>query len=185
MPPDHASEPAPAGQLSVWTIGHSRHPWEKLLGLLQTHTIELLADVRSLPRSRFVPHVNRDRLEAALAAADIRYAWLGEGLGGRPKGDGFYDAEGNVRYDRIAASARFREQLEELLTLAKTQRVAVLCSEEDPNRCHRRLLLTPALAERGAAVLHIRGDGTVVSEWDLAAREPRVPTRRQDTLFPE
>jgi uncharacterized protein (DUF488 family) len=185
VPSNHASESAPAGQLSVWTIGHSRHPWEKFLGLLQAHGIALVADVRSLPRSRFVPHVNRERLEPALAAAGIRYAWLGEGLGGRPKDEGFYDAEGRVRYDRIAASARFREQLEELISLAKTQPVAVLCSEEDPNRCHRRLLLTPALVDRVAGVLHIRGDGTGVAESDLAARGQGGPAGGQDGLFPE
>jgi uncharacterized protein (DUF488 family) len=56
----------------------------------------------------------------------------------------------------------------------------MLCSEEDPRRCHRRLLVTRVLTARGIPVLHIRGDGTVVREEDLG---PLPQEMSQDTLF--
>ena len=62
---------------------------------------------------------------------------------------------------------RFRAGLERLLTGAASYRVAIMCSEEDPARCHRRLLVTRALVERGVEVRHIRGNGQVVAEADL------------------
>ena len=67
----------------------------------------------------------------------------------------------------MAKSERFTTGLERLLTGAATYRVAILCSEENPENCHRRLLIGRVLADRGITVLHIRGDGSVVSEEDL------------------
>ena len=67
----------------------------------------------------------------------------------------------------MAKSERFASGLERLLTGAGTYRVAILCSEENPENCHRRLLIGRVLADRGISVLHIRGDGSVISDEDL------------------
>jgi uncharacterized protein (DUF488 family) len=169
---------------TVWTIGHSRHPWDRFVELLEAHEIALLADVRSLPLSRFSPHFHRDRMQAGLAAVGIGYEWLGAGLGGRPKGAEFYDAEGRVAYDRIAAGSTFRGGIERLMALAGRQRVAMMCAEEDPNACHRRLLVTPALLAAGLKVLHIRKDGAAHPEEYLSGRG-HSRGRGGPTLFDE
>jgi uncharacterized protein (DUF488 family) len=97
--------------------------------------------------------------------------FLGAELGGRPPEPEFRDASGYVRYDLVRQTGRFRGGLDRLLTGAAAYRVAIMCSEEDPVRCHRRLLVTPALVQAGVKVRHIRGDGTVVAEEDV---EPDV-----------
>ncbi len=67
--------------------------------------------------------------------------------------------QGHVLYGRLAASPAFQEGIDRVLARAQTQRIALLCSEEDPSRCHRHLLIGRVLRERGVAVSHIRGDG--------------------------
>jgi uncharacterized protein (DUF488 family) len=161
--------------LAVWTIGHSTHPVDALVELLHGQRIEVLADVRSAPYSRHNPQFRRETLRASVEQAGLRYVWLGAELGGRPPEPEFYDAKGHARYDLVAETERFQAGLERLLTGAATYRVAIMCSEEDPGRCHRRLLVTRALVTRGVEVRHIRGDGTVVTEAELSDGEAADP----------
>jgi uncharacterized protein (DUF488 family) len=158
--------------LEILTVGHSRHPWPRFLALLQAGGVELVADVRSVPRSRFSPHFNRESMKGALESAGIAYEWLGRELGGRPPEAEFYDAAGHVRYDLLAATDRFRQGLERAKLLAAGARVALLCSEEDPNACHRHLLVGRALAAEGVMLRHLRGDGRVQSDVELASMPP-------------
>ncbi|MCE5236938.1 DUF488 domain-containing protein [bacterium] len=174
---------APADALTVYTVGHSNHTVERLLELLAAHDIAVVADVRSSPYSKYAGQFNRAPLEAAVAQAGLAYAYLGEALGGMPNVPGFYDADGHVRYDLIAASDRFRDGLARLLEIARERRVALLCSEEDPGDCHRHLLLARVLCERGVTVLHLRGDGSVTSDADLTAAAEFERTGGQQSLF--
>ncbi len=154
---------------------------DDFLGLLQQHGIEAVADVRTVPRSRYVPHFNAGQLREALARCAIDYLPFGQELGGRPAGDEFYDEEGHVRYGRLAASPLFQTGLDRVLAGAQASRVALLCSEEDPSRCHRHLLLGRVLRERGVVVSHIRRDGRIETEADLVARE--ISQDPKATLF--
>jgi uncharacterized protein (DUF488 family) len=168
---------------TVWTIGHSNHPLEALCNLLAEHQIELLVDVRSDPYSRYASQFNRQALSTALPGRAIRYLFLGDLLGGRAEDRSFYDDEGHVRYDRLAASPGFRQGIERLLASMGQFRVAILCSEEDPAQCHRRLLVGRVLKERGVHIIHIRGDGRAQSESELAAAEEFRKTKGQRSLF--
>jgi uncharacterized protein (DUF488 family) len=155
------------GKTEIWTLGHSRHDMSALVDLLRRHRIEVVADIRSHPSSRYNPQFNRERLRSSLVAAQIEYVFLGRELGGRPPEPEFYDAKGHVLYSAVAKSDRFASGIERLLTGAATYRVAILCSEQNPGHCHRRLLVGRVLTDRGVTVRHIRGDGSVISEEDL------------------
>lgn len=96
---------------------------------------------------------------------------MGRELGGRPQDSEFYDAEGFVLYSQIAESPLFLEGIDRLMKGIKTYRVAVMCGEENPANCHRRLLVGRVLAKRGVSVRHIRGDGTIQDEDELAREE--------------
>ncbi len=178
--------------LQVYTIGHSNHEPEHFIELLRRHGIEVVADVRSQPFAKYTTHFNAGEIDRHLAAAGIRYVFLGKELGGRPDGPQFYDAEGHVLYDRLAASRLFRRGIERLEHGISQYRVAIMCGEEDPAECHRNLLVGRILAEHGVEVLHIRGDGRLQTqaELDRAARgdspgqlylfeEPDEPKERQ------
>jgi uncharacterized protein (DUF488 family) len=170
-------------QRTVWTIGHSNHPLETFLDLLVQHRIGLLVDVRSSPYSRHVPHFGREALCSALKDRAIEYLFLGDLLGGRAEDWQFYDAAGHVLYDRVAQSPPFRQGIDRLLAATENSRLAMLCGEEDPSDCHRRLLVGRVLRDRGILVEHIRGNGQVQTEDDLAAEECFRKTKGQLTLF--
>jgi len=154
-----------------------------LLGLLKTHAVEVLVDIRSLPRSSYSPHFDQVPLKQAVKRSGIRYLFLGKELGGRPEGEEYYDSEGHVLYGRFAESPLFLKGIERVLAGVKRFRIALLCSEEDPEGCHRRLLVGRVLASRGFALTHIRGDGRLQTEAELEAEVVRRRTRGQPTLF--
>jgi len=153
----------------IYTIGHSNHPIEKFLSLLTQHSIRIVVDARSYPYSKYVPHFDRELLSSSLESHGIRYIYMGDELGGRPPETEYYDAEGRVLYFRVAASDRFKGGISRLLKGSGEFRIAVLCSEEDPNTCHRRLLIARVLTENGVSVQHIRGTGTLQSEAELVS----------------
>ena len=115
--------PTNGGAVALYTIGHSNHPIDRFLAALGEHAIEVLIDVRSWPGSRWCPQFNRKDLQAALAQQRIQYQWRGPCLGGR--GDTSIHAEGFLR------------DMGEVLRLAESQNVALLCSERHPRDCHR------------------------------------------------
>lgn len=171
----------PDNGTGLLTIGHSNHALDVFLRLLRQHSIEAVADVRTVPWSRYVPAFNAKRLREALAECGIDYVPLGAELGGRPAGEEFYDEQGHVLYGRLAASPAFQKGIDRVLRGAQSHRIALLCSEEDPSRCHRHLLIGRVLRERGVTLSHIRGDGRIETEAGLAARE--ASTNQQPSLF--
>lgn len=145
--------------MHLFTIGHSNHSPEHFRRLLSEYGIEVLVDVRSWPHSRYVEWVDRSRIADVTRAAGIRYLFLGKELGGRPEAAEFYDAAGHVLYGKVAKSDEFRAGLERLRRGAERYKVAIMCSEEDPASCHRRLLVAKVLLGEGLTIGHIRGDG--------------------------
>lgn len=149
---------------TLLTVGHSNHSFEHLLELLRLHDVQGVADVRSWPASRYTPWFDREPFSDALQSAGVQYVFMGRELGGRPEDEHLYDAEGHVRYDEVAASDTFAAGLEKLKRGMAGLRIAVMCAEEDPEHCHRRLLVARVLFEAGTPVLHIRGDGRIEEE---------------------
>jgi uncharacterized protein (DUF488 family) len=160
---------------TIHTIGHSNHPLERLIALLRQYGVTTLVDVRSRPYSRWAPQYKRNSLAESLATEGIAYVFLGETLGGRPDGEEFYGADGHVDYERRACAHDFRAGVLELLEIAGKSATAIMCAEENPTQCHRRLLVTRALQQQGVTVLHIRGDGRLQSEEELNGREGQLP----------
>jgi uncharacterized protein (DUF488 family) len=155
------------------------------LGLLRQHKVEVVVDTRSSPYSKYVPQFDRELIERSLEQEGIRYLFLGAELGGRPADPAYYDANGHVIYGRLSEDARFREGIARLETGMKRFRVALVCGEENPAHCHRRLLVGRVLAERGSTMLHIRGDGRVETDAQVAAESGKQLVDAQAELFAE
>ncbi len=152
---------ADQNQRAIYTIGHSNHSLEAFLALLNSQAIEVLVDTRTQPHSAYSPHFSRHELTAAVTQAGVKYMFLGKELGGRPSGGEFYDEDGRVLYYLLAESRLFLEGVARLEKGMQSYRVALMCSEEDPQVCHRQLLVGRVLSERGATIHHIRGDGRI------------------------
>jgi uncharacterized protein (DUF488 family) len=147
----------------ILTIGHSTHPEERFLTLLEGHGVKALADVRRFPSSRRHPQFNADRLEASLGEVGIDYARLGETLGGRrsPTADSpnaGWRVGGFQGYADHMSSSEFQRGLEELQRLGEEKPTAVMCAEGPWWRCHRQLI-ADALLVRGWSVTHVMPDG--------------------------
>jgi uncharacterized protein (DUF488 family) len=144
----------------VHTVGHSNHPIERFTELLRGAGITAVADVRSIPQSRRWPQFGRARLERSLAEAGIAYVYLGAELGGRPA-DPALLVDGKPDYTRMAATPAFRAGIDRVVDGASRYRIALMCAEREPLECHRFLLVSPPLLERGVDVRHILADGTI------------------------
>lgn len=142
----------------VLTIGHSNRSLSDFIDLLKAHAVTCLVDIRTVPRSRHNPQYNLDTLPASLKAVGIDHAHMA-GLGGlrHARADSpnkGWRTPGFQGYADYMQSAEFEKALQVLVELAKSQRVAVMCAEALPWRCHRSLL-SDALSVRGIAVEHI------------------------------
>lgn len=155
--------------LRVLTIGHSNHTVEHFLTLLRAHGVQVVVDVRSQPYSKFARQFDHESLKSLLQNGGIRHLYLGKELGGRPRGDEFYDQEGHVLYGRVAATSVFQDAVARLERGLRKYKVALLCAEENPAACHRRLLVGRVLLEHGVEVEHVRGDGRIQTEQELAS----------------
>jgi uncharacterized protein (DUF488 family) len=157
--------------LLIHTVGHSDHTTAAFVDLLRRHGITLVVDVRSQPYSRWAPQFNRETLARDLQDAGIAYRFMGDALGGRPADSTLYDpGQERPDYQRAGQTPVYQTGIDQLLDLAGTEQVAVMCSEGDHRRCHRHLLVAQTLLERGVRVLHIQPDGTTV-EGELVPQQ--------------
>ncbi len=129
---------------SIFTIGHSIRTADEFTSILRRYGIQLVADVRSIPRSKRNPQFNREALPATLAEAGIRYAHMPE-LGGfrQPRPDSPNTGWKNDSFRGFAdymQTEEFRAGLDNLIAAARRDRTAILCAEAVPWRCHRSLI---------------------------------------------
>lgn len=169
--------------MSIFTVGHSNHSLEKLIYLLRDNEINLLIDVRSSPYSKYTIHFNGGGLKKSLTDLGIEYKFMGKELGGLPDDDAFYDDTGRVLYFHIAESNEFKKGISEIVKVIPSRRIVLLCAEENPAECHRRLLIGRVLFELGIKVSHIRADGSIQTEENLRREEEAAS--KQLSLFEE
>jgi uncharacterized protein (DUF488 family) len=170
---------------TFYTVGHSSHAPDRFVALLRAYEIAVLVDTRSSPYSRYAPQFDHEALRELTAGVGVKYLFLGDVVGGRPRDEGCYDGEGRVLYGRVAAQPEFVEAIKRLERGASEFRLALLCSEEDPAHCHRRLLIARVLMAGGGTIRHIRGDGSVETDDAVAARSGKALIEAQPALFEE
>lgn len=168
--------------MDCFTIGHSNQTIEAFVSLLQKHEVTAVADVRSSPYSRYLPHFNQVALKQALSDEGIRYVFLGQELGARSKDPDCYDVDGKAVYERIAQTDRFQKGIQRVLEGAQKYRIALMCAEKDPITCHRAILVSRFLQERDLNIQHILKNGDLESHQCL---ENRLLIKQGFTNFSE
>ncbi len=154
---------------SLFTIGHSNLSFDVFLALLQKYEITALADVRSHPYSRYLPHFNKSPLQEALEKTGIRYVFLGRELGARPTDLSCY-AGGKALHDRIAATPLFQTGIQRVLKGLESYRIALMCAEKDPLTCHRTILVCRKLRDYDIIIDHILSNGELESQESVENR---------------
>lgn len=150
--------------LPFFTVGHSNRSIGDFVALLQAAEVRLVADIRTVPRSRANPQFNRDTLPDALAAFDISYEYMAAlgGLRGKSRTlsqdiNGFWTNQSFHNYADHALTTEFRTGVEHLREKGHERRCTVMCSEAVWWRCHRRIVADYLIA-RGETVIHIMGE---------------------------
>ena len=155
----------------LFTLGYSNRPFDQFLTLLKVNRIDIIVDVRTIPKSRHRPEFNIDSLPVELEAAGISYVHM-KGLGGlrKPLGNsvnsGWID-ESFMGFADYMQTDQFRNALADLQDLAGKNRVAIMCAEGNPFSCHRSLI-ADAMLVRGYRVYEITG-GTRLSIHKLTS----------------
>ena len=145
----------------LYTIGHSNLKIERFIELLKSYEISCIVDVRSIPYSKHNRNFEKDNLSSELVCHGIEYVWMGETLGGRR--EALKTSLGFRQDDRYDSDPDYTRGVLELVHRALTKPTAMMCSEEDPRRCHRHKIIANTLLHNKIPELHQQFDKLKIS----------------------
>ena len=149
------------GTEELFTIGHSNHSAHEYIKLLQAYNITCVVDVRSSPYSKYVPQFNKEELKKFLVEHGIQYVSMAEEFGARRNDLSLFHTDGYLDFAKTAKSAVFLNGIERVVAgMHGGFRIALMCTEQNPQDCHRFSLVSRSFAQLGICVKHILPDGT-------------------------
>lgn len=142
---------------TLYSIGHGNKTFEEFDKELRSFDIQYLIDVRTKPFSKWNPTFNQDMLKCLVQRYGYTYVYMGDSIGGMPSDSSCY-TEGHIDYAKVAEKDFFQKGLARLLVAAEKElRVAIMCSESEPEKCHRSKLIGQELMKYGISLNHIIG----------------------------
>jgi uncharacterized protein (DUF488 family) len=166
----------------IYSIGHGNRPWAEFVTIIKEYGGRYIIDVRSFPRSKFNPDFNRENLETACKAEDIKYLFFGDSLGGKPKNKSLYDQDGRADYTLMSAEKDYKSAISRLQKASRLdENTFIMCSELCPSQCHRSKLIGKTLENFGIHMIHIDKRGKAISQDEVI----NLITNGQDDLFGE
>jgi uncharacterized protein (DUF488 family) len=155
---------------TIYSIGQGSRTLTSMVSVLREHAIGYLCDVRSVPISNHHPEFCRDELKRGLGEHGLKYVFLGNLLGGKPKDASLLDADGFVNYSALIASPGFVAGIDRVVGAAKAGKaIALFCSEAAPENCHRSKAVGRALGEKGLTVKHIDQLNSIILQENIFA----------------
>ena len=153
----------------IYTVGYSKFEIADFIDTLKRFQISAVADVRSVPFSKFKPDFNKEVLKSELNKHGIKYVFLGDFCGARIDDKSCY-IEGKVDFSLVAKTKKFQEGLTRILQGSKEYNIVIMCAEKDPITCHRTILVSRELSKKGMEIKHIYPDNTTELHNDLEYR---------------
>ncbi len=185
-------EPIKKQPLTLYTIGYATKPIDVFIEQLKKYSIDVVADIRSVPYSKVFHVYHKESIAAHLRSNHIRYVYLGEELGPRSKDDAHYDETHQVQFDRLMTSTLFHNGIDRLCSgFEKGFSIALMCAEKDPAICHRSLLVGyflqhfSSIFESNNKILHIKHDGSLESQEHLEERLSDINDIKVDLFMSE
>ncbi len=155
---------------TLYSIGHGNKTFEEFEEELRSFNIQYLIDVRSKPYSKWNPSFNQDMLKYLLKESGFIYVYMGDTIGGMPSDSSCY-TDGHIDYAKVKEKEFFKEGFTRLLTAAEKElSVAIMCSESEPDKCHRSKLIGQELMKYGLSLNHIVGVGKIQSQETVMAK---------------
>lgn len=171
------------------TVGYGSRKLQDFITTLLNHRVDMIVDVRSSPKSSFKDYDSYE-LEKTLAQNGIKYKWMGGSLGGRYDEECLCMEDGTVDYTAVSKTSKFKKGIKELEALIKTNNVCIMCSEQDPLRCHRFMLVSRQLRvyniyhilDLNKYISHARLEEKILSDFSEANRQLSLFDKLEDTI---
>lgn len=170
----------------VYTIGHSVHPIDVFLKLLNKYDINCVIDVRSTPFSKYAPQYNINEIKKTLNSNGIYYLFMGKEFGARQTDTTLFDSDGLLNFEKVIKNDQFQSGMKRVKEgLDKGFNITFMCTEKDPIDCHRSILVGRAFHDEKFDVLNIIENGNIETQEELIERLLNIyfPMRDQTTLF--
>jgi len=166
----------------IYTIGYAPHTLDSFFNALEKHKINIVADVRSSPYSKFKADFNQNVLDNFLKTKHVQYVFFGDVLGARVDDSACY-IDGKVAFDLVAQSQKFKEGVKRILKGMENFRIALMCAEKDPLTCHRTILIARNIQLSGMNVKHILADGNLEDHRESELRLMKLHKLNHPNLF--
>ncbi len=166
---------------TIYTVGHSNHPIDFFIELIQEYKVDCIIDVRSMAASKYNPQFNKEDLKKSLAKVGIKYSHFEEEFGARQKDPDLLDEDGQVDFEKVRKFWLFKNGVEKLWKgVEHGLTMSLMCSEGEPLDCHRFSMIAIQLEKEGFDIKHIMKDKTLKSNADLEAQllkkyEKKIP----------
>lgn len=151
---------------SIFTLGHYNYDIDIFVSILADYDISTVVDVRSYPFSKRNIQYRKDTMSYLLHNRGIKYVFLGDKLGGMSEDESLF-TEGILDYKKVTSTEKFKSGIDILSNVASSCIVSIVCTEQDPLRCHRFGMISPVLRDLGFQVNHILGKGHVKTQDEL------------------
>lgn len=152
-------------ETTIYSIGHGNKNIEDFINELKSFNILFLLDIRSKPFSKWNPQFNQNELKFKIEENGIKYVYVGDTLGGLPEDRTCYDYNGKVVYDLIKEKNFFKEGIDRLIIANdKNINLAIMCSESNPEECHRSKLIGQELLKKKISLKHIISNKVIKSQ---------------------
>lgn len=176
----------------LWTVGYGNRTMDVFVNTLKEYGINALVDIRRVPYSGYCPDFNRESLASAMKAEGIAYISMGSELG-LPKGDReLYNIGNHLDRIKVQQTRQFTAGIARLVRgMDMGYRIALMCCEKDPSKCHRFVFIAPYLERMGVKVNHIIDEFNSISQTELEKKMinkyfPQADSDyQQGVLFPE
>ncbi len=170
----------------LYTIGHSTAPLEGFIEKLKKYQITCIADVRSVPYSRFANEYDGVYLKNILYQYHIGYVYMGKEFGARQENEVYYNQEGKLDFNLYQQSCSFQKGVMRIERgLKKGYTIAFMCTEKDPINCHRNIMVAQYFFSRGYSIGNIMIDGSLQEQEEIEERllDLYFPERKELSLF--
>lgn len=173
-------------ETKIYTIGHSNQSMEDFISLLKKYDVNCVVDVRSNPFSKYALQFNKRELQFELKREDIVYIWMGKEFGARREEKSLYDPDGRLDFNKTKKSKAFLAGVRRIKEgIRKGYVVALMCTEKEPQDCHRSILVGKSINEiEGYSVINILEDGSIVKQDEIGEMliNHYYPNRAQMTI---
>ncbi len=167
----------------IYSIGYSSFTVADFIRAIASYRIDVVADVRSQPYSRYRPEFNRETVKHILKQNGIAYVFLGDQCGARIQAPECY-VNGKVSFELVKHNKEFQTGLERLRKGMQLHRIAIMCAERDPINCHRAILICRHLRSQNVVIKHIVDNGLIENHADTEKRLVRLHGLDKALLYP-